>query len=380
MGSEVDSLKAQLADALKQLAAATAALEVPQEEETKPTAVAAPAPEPKKEKPKPPPPPPPPPPAIPEPAPLVFEGFMRTPKFGKVDTRIEDPYPYVFIKGHQLDYKSASWPTGREALEKWEDWGASAGIQGPCRHLNPLPSCTGKMWDESGKPHVKSQFTMYNLEKHEVYPNKGKADNYLNKLKLPKEALDPVVTSFSKKDVAGFRQALSGVDTFLKDKPEWAKVRVLERELPKVLKPLMSADEKAAYKFFEECFDEAFMTDARQATLSALFSEPIDMRGEYKEEVYEITLPRNTPGVSQSVLQVNSADDGWEVQQNISWCPYAVMFASHTTQTLPQHRMGNYWPLGRDPGDEPHNNDWVEGINYAHPDTYYSGMNDYIEG
>merc|ERR1712039_141434 len=131
----------------------------------------------------------------------------------------------------------------------------------------------------------------------------------------------------------------------------------------------MNGQEEAAYAFFKDCFDEAFMTEAWQTTLTALFSQPLDMRGDYTESVYSVTLPSNTPGVLQSVLQMNSADDGWEMQKAVSWCPYSVMFASHTSATQPEARYCNYYPLGRDPGDEPApNGDWIEGINYNHPD------------
>merc|ERR1712032_1756265 len=107
-----------------------------------------------------------------------------------------------------------------------------------------------------------------------------------------------------------------------------------------------------------------FMDDAKALTLRALFSEPLDMRGDMKMESYTVELPSNTPGVSQSVLQVSSADDGWDDYKNLSWCPYAIMFGAHCGMTLPEHRYGQYWPFGRDPGDQPGFGDWIEGHNY----------------
>merc|ERR1712137_4771 len=99
------------------------------------------------------------------------------------------------------------------------------------------------------------------------------------------------------------------------------------------------------------------------------------MRGDFKEEVYSIRLPTNTPGLQQSVYQMNSADDGWEAQKNLSWIPYGVMFAAHCSATTPEQRLPyGYYPFGRDPGDQPGKappEAWVEGINYTDPDSYY---------
>merc|ERR1712039_583329 len=76
-----------------------------------------------------------------------------------------------------------------------------------------------------------------------------------------------------------------------------------------------------------------------------------DLRGDFKEEFYTVSLPKNTPGVWESVLQVSSADDGWETCKNYEWVPFGVLFASHCNATLPHVRSS--YPFGRDPGDEP---------------------------
>mmetsp|Transcript_11583 Transcript_11583/g.24427 ORF Transcript_11583/g.24427 Transcript_11583/m.24427 type:complete len:402 (-) Transcript_11583:100-1305(-) len=357
MGDEVEQLRSQLQDALRQLAAATAALEAAPPADR--PAAPAPAPEPAPA----PPPPPPPAPAPPKaPAPrkeprvekdVVFEGKIKTAKFGRVDTAAEGQERSEHtIHGHLLSLDGHTYPTTHaERLEAWEEWGASNAIQGHTRCLGPTPNAIGKMWGIDACSHTRAQYYMYNNKKELFHPNAKKSQKAAGNFVLPMEALEPIAGAFKRKDVQGFRDALANLDSYMKAHEEWQKVRIMERDVPRVLKPLMKEDMEVAYDFFEQAFNEDFMTEAREKTLVALFGEPADLRPDYTEERKIPVPPRNAEHVIQSVFQVSSKDDGWEDYKNLCWTPYAIMFASHQGSFAAAGK--DHYSFGKDPGDQP---------------------------